>query len=117
MIIEHLDSVAPIVGTMGSILWAQNGRYAKYTALFWLLSAAAWLTFAIHTKNVSLAACQVFNVCLVLYGCRTWLKATTVSLLKCRYASFEARVLDQLALFMPRLTYRSFMPLWRRKRH
>ena len=117
MIYEHLDSVAPVIGTMGSILWAQNGRYAKYTALFWLLSAVAWLIFAIHAKNVSLAACQVFNVCLVLYGCRNWLKATTTHLLNCRADSFEIRVLNQLALFVPRITYRSFMPQWRRKRH
>ncbi len=117
MIVDHLDSVAPVIGTMGSILWAQNGRYAKYTAVFWFSSAVTWLIFAVYAKNISLAACQIFNVCLVLYGCRSWLKATTHTLLKCRPVSFEARILDQLALFVPRLTYRSFLPQWRRKRH
>lgn len=117
MITDHLDSVAPIIGTIGSILWAQNGRYAKYTAIFWLVSATSWLIFAIHTKNVSLATCQVFNVALMLYGCRTWIKATSQAILKCSAAAtLEARILDQFALLAPRAMYRSFIPHWRRKR-
>jgi hypothetical protein len=94
MLVEHFDSVAPVLSTMGSILWAHNGRFAKYTGLFWLLASLVWLVFAIYTKNLTLGGCQVFNILLTLYGCRDWLKAMTCKFAKCRGSCFEARVLD-----------------------
>ena len=62
-----------MVGAVGSLLWANNGPWAKYASVCWLLSSLLWLVFAWRNGLPALGARDVLGVAVTLYGCYRWL--------------------------------------------
>lgn len=73
MLAEHLDTGALLLGLVGSVLWAQNGRFVKYVSLFWMVSSVLWIMYASAAHLPAVALNHVANLCLNLYGCKRWL--------------------------------------------
>lgn len=69
----HLDWVALIVGTIGTILWAHNGKSAKYACVFWLFSSLIWMAFAYFKGLPALGIRDLISVALYVYGGYRWL--------------------------------------------
>jgi nicotinamide riboside transporter PnuC len=72
---HHLDWIALVVGAVGSLLWAHNGRSAKYASLWWLLSSLLWIVFAWTHGLAALGVRDLLGVGVTLYGCYRWLPA------------------------------------------
>jgi hypothetical protein len=70
----HLDWIALLFGAIGSLLWAHNGRSAKYAALWWLLSSLLWMAFAWLNGLPALGMRDAVSVAATLYGCYRWLQ-------------------------------------------
>jgi hypothetical protein len=71
---DHLDWIALGVGAVGSLLWAHNGRSARYAAVWWLVSSLMWVVFAWHSGLPALGARDVLGVGSTLYGSYRWLQ-------------------------------------------
>jgi hypothetical protein len=71
---NHLDWLALVVGAVGSLLWAHNGRSAKYASVWWLLSSVLWVVFAWVHGLPALGARDALGVGSTLYGCYRWLQ-------------------------------------------
>ncbi|HXD42962.1 MAG TPA: hypothetical protein VN649_20520 [Ramlibacter sp.] len=71
---NHLDWIALVFGAVGSLLWAHNGRSAKYASLWWLLSSLLWVAFAWVQGLPALGVRDAVGVGSTLYGCFRWLQ-------------------------------------------
>ena len=71
---HHLDWIALLVGAVGSLLWAHNGRSAKYASVWWLCSSLLWVVFAWRNGLPALGARDLLGVGSTLYGCYRWLQ-------------------------------------------
>ena len=71
---NHLDWLALLVGAVGSLLWAHNGRSAKYASVWWLFSSVLWVVFAWVHGLPALGARDALGVGSTLYGCYRWLQ-------------------------------------------
>lgn len=116
MLADHLDTVGLIVGTSGSLLWAQNGKYMRYCAVFWAASSVLWLAFAMHKGLTTLCLSNCVNLAIHAYGARTWLAARTKSLSNCRISLSNVDLGRSVARLLPRIGYRIGLPTWRRRR-
>ena len=74
----YLDWVALAVGTVGTILWAQNGRWAKSAAVWWLGSSLLWMVFAWLKGLPALGARDCISVGLYVYGGWRWMRKPEV---------------------------------------
>lgn len=74
IVANHLDWLALLFGAIGSLLWAHNGRGAKYAALWWLLSSLLWIAFAWLNDLPALGARDALTIAATLYGCWRWLQ-------------------------------------------
>jgi hypothetical protein len=74
MIIQHLDYAALVIGTLGTLLWAHNGRNAKYAAPCWIASSLLWIGFAWASGLPALGMRDFLSVCLYAYGGWRWLR-------------------------------------------
>lgn len=72
-LLQYLDWPALVVGTIGTILWAHNGRGAKYAAVWWLVSSLLWMLFAYGKGLPALGTRDLISVVLYLYGGYRWL--------------------------------------------
>jgi hypothetical protein len=73
--IHALDWAALGVGTIGTILWAHNGKWAKYAAIWWLASSILWIWYASLNNLAALGARDLISVSLYVYGGWRWLLA------------------------------------------
>lgn len=64
-----------VVGTVGSILWAHNGAWAKYAGAFWLVASLLWVWFARLSGVPGLAARDLVSILTALWGAWRWLGA------------------------------------------
>lgn len=71
--LEYCDYIALILGIVGTLVWAHNGRWVKYAAPFWLVSSLLWMLFALHNDLTALGARDFISLLLYLYGWRRWL--------------------------------------------
>ena len=71
---SHLDWIALVVGAVGSLLWAHNGRAAKYAAVWWLGSSLLWIAFAWLHGLPALGIRDLLGVVIALYGSYRWLQ-------------------------------------------
>jgi hypothetical protein len=71
---QHLDWIALVVGAVGSLLWAHNGRSAKYAAVWWLGSSLLWIAFAWLHGMTALGLRDLLGVGIALYGSYRWLQ-------------------------------------------
>lgn len=71
---NQLDWLALLVGAVGSVLWAHNGRLARYAAVWWLVSSVLWVVFAWLNGLPALGVRDVVGVSVALYGCYRWLQ-------------------------------------------
>jgi nicotinamide riboside transporter PnuC len=71
---NHLDWLALVLGAIGSVLWAHNGRRAKYASVWWLVSSLLWIVFAWLNGLPALGLRDVLGVSVALYGCYRWLQ-------------------------------------------
>jgi len=71
---NHLDWIALLVGAVGSLLWAHNGRSAKYASVWWLVSSLLWVAFAWARGLPALGLRDLVGVSVTLYGCYRWLQ-------------------------------------------
>jgi hypothetical protein len=71
---HHLDWIALAVGAVGSLLWAHNGRSAKYAAVWWLVSSLLWIAFAWLHGLPALGIRDLLGVGVALYGSYRWLQ-------------------------------------------
>lgn len=76
-LLAYLDWLALLVGTIGTVLWAHNGKLAKYAAVWWLVSSVLWMLFAYLKGLPALASRDLISVLLYLYGGYRWLKPRT----------------------------------------
>ncbi|MCC5612417.1 hypothetical protein LC612_38355 [Nostoc sp. CHAB 5834] len=73
LLLNHLDWLALAIGTIGTCLWAHNGKGAKYAAVFWMVSSLLWMTFAYFKGLPALGARDLISVLLYAYGGYRWL--------------------------------------------
>lgn len=73
LLLSYLDWLALSMGTIGTILWAHNGRGAKYAAGWWLASSLLWMAFAYLKGLPALGTRDLLSVLLYLYGGYRWL--------------------------------------------
>jgi uncharacterized membrane protein YfcA len=71
---NHLDWLALFLGAVGSVLWAHNGRWAKYASVWWLVSSLLWIVFAWLHGLPALGLRDFLGVSIALYGCYRWLQ-------------------------------------------
>lgn len=71
---NYFDWLALVVGAIGSLLWAHNGRSAKYASVCWLVSSLLWIVFAWRSGLPALGARDVLGLGATLYGCYRWLQ-------------------------------------------
>lgn len=116
MFIDHLDTVGLIVGTAGSFLWAQNGKYMRYCVVFWVASSLLWLTFAIDKSMPTLFLSNCINLAIHAYSARAWFAARTQSLAACSARLASTDLAGTVSRYFPRISDRSFLPGWRRRR-
>lgn len=116
MLIDHLDTVGLIVGTAGSFLWAQNGKYMCYCVVFWVVSSLLWLAFAIDRSMPTLFLSNCINLAIHAYSVRAWFAARTKSLATCRFTLSDSELGRSVARLIPRAGYRVLFPTWRRRR-
>jgi len=116
MLADHLDTLGLIVGTSGSLLWAQNGKYMRYCALFWAISSVLWLAFAMHKGLTTLCLSNCVNLAIHAYGARAWITARTKSLANCRVSLSDVALGRSVARLFQRTGYRSVLPTWHRRR-
>ena len=74
LLANQLDWIALLVGAVGSLLWAHNGRSAKYASIWWLFSSVLWVAFAWVHGLPALGARDAIGVGSTLYGCFRWLQ-------------------------------------------
>lgn len=74
----NLDSIGLVVGTLGTIFWAHNGKMAKYAAVLWFFSSVLWILFAWKNHLTALGARDAISVSLYLYGGYRWLRPSTL---------------------------------------
>lgn len=72
-LVNHLDWMAMVVGAVGTLLWAHNGRSARWAAAWWLTSSLLWLSFAWAKGLPALGARDLLSTTLYLYGGWRWL--------------------------------------------
>lgn len=72
-VVANMDWMALAVQTVGTVLWAHNGRGARYAAVWWLLSSLLWIYFAYANGLTALGARDLISVALYLYGGYRWL--------------------------------------------
>lgn len=116
MLADHLDTVGLIVGTSGSLLWAQNGKYMRYCAVLWAASSLLWLAYAMHKGLTTLCLSNCVNLAIHAYAARAWLAARTKALANCRISLANADFGRSMARLLPRTGYRVGLPTWRRRR-
>jgi hypothetical protein len=68
-----LDWLALAIGTVGTVLWAHNGAWAKYAAVFWFVSSIFWVAFAYTTNGTALGIRDGISIALYMYGAWRWL--------------------------------------------
>ena len=71
---NHLDWMALVVGAVGSLLWAHNGRSARYASVWWLSSSLLWVAYAWLHGLPALGMRDTLGVGTTLYGCYRWLQ-------------------------------------------
>lgn len=74
LIAAHLDWLALFIGTIGTVLWAHNGRWAKYAAVYWLASSVVWMAFAWLQGLPALGVRDAISTALYVYGGWRWLR-------------------------------------------
>jgi hypothetical protein len=116
MFIDHLDTVGLIVGTAGSFLWAQNGKYMRYCVVFWVVSSLLWLAFAIDRSMPTLFLSNCINLAIHAYSARAWFAARTKSLASCSARLANVDLGQSMARLLPLASYRALLPTWRRRR-
>ena len=74
--IQYLDWAALAVGTIGTILWAHNGAWAKHAAVWWLASSCLWAWFAYANGLPALGIRDAISILLSVYGAWRWRSST-----------------------------------------
>lgn len=74
--LAHLDWVALAIGTTGTILWSQNGRFSKWAAVWWLVSSFFWVAFSWMHGLPALGLRDLISILLYVYGAWRWLLRT-----------------------------------------
>lgn len=64
----NLDWVALCIGTLGTVLWAHNGKSASYAGVLWFVSAMIWIAYAYLNRLPALGSRDIINVLLYIYG-------------------------------------------------
>lgn len=72
LLTDYLDWLALAVGTIGTVLWAHNGAWAKYAAFWWLASSLLWIGYAYLKGLPALGARDLISVTLYIYGGWRW---------------------------------------------
>lgn len=67
------DYLALTVGTIGTILWAHNGKWTHYAAIFWFISSILWIVFAYTHDLPALSIRDAISIVLYLYGAWRWI--------------------------------------------
>ena len=68
----NFDWMALLIGAVGTILWAHNGKLSKYAALLWFFSSIFWVVYAYFESKAALGARDFISVLLYLYGAYRW---------------------------------------------
>lgn len=69
-----LDWLALVLGTVGTIAWAHNGKGARYAACWWLASSVCWMVYAYLNGLPALGLRDSISIALYLYGGYRWLR-------------------------------------------
>lgn len=65
--------VGIFVGTFGTVLWAVNNKYSKWSSVFWLLSGLLWVRYAILSGEDALLWRDCIGLAIYAYGIYGWL--------------------------------------------
>lgn len=69
-----LDWLALATGTIGTVLWAHNGQWARWAAVWWLASSFLWVAFAWKSGLAALGVRDFISICLYMYGAWRWIR-------------------------------------------
>ena len=68
----YMDWIALLIGTIGTALWAHNGKSARLAAPLWLASSLIWMVYAYINGLSALGARDFISVSLYGYGIWRW---------------------------------------------
>lgn len=73
MAMSEIELLGASTGIAGALLLAWRGRYAAWAWVLWIVSSLAWLTYALKTGSMPLAAQQGVFAAINILGVYRWL--------------------------------------------
>ena len=71
--LEIVEWSAFFIGALGTVLWAVNNQYSKWSSIFWLLSGLLWIRYAVLSGEDALLWRDCIGLAIYAYGIYGWL--------------------------------------------